>query len=167
MIDTLVLLRKQLHENPELSGKEHETANRIVEFVKSFIPTQIIEGVGGTGVGVVYQFAESGPTVVIRCELDALPIVEENTFNYRSKNSGVSHKCGHDGHMTIVAGLAPWLKEATFKRGKVVLLFQPAEETGKGAANVIEDSRFKNLTIDYVFALHNLPGSKKHSITVR
>lgn len=167
MIDTLVLLRKQLHENPELSGKEHETANRIVEFVKSFNPTQIIEGVGGTGVGVVYQFAESGPTVMIRCELDALPIVEENTFNYRSKNSGVSHKCGHDGHMTIVAGLAPWLKEATFKQGKVVLLFQPAEETGKGAANVIEDSRFKNLTIDYVFALHNLPGSKKHSITVR
>ncbi|MEP2238843.1 MAG: amidohydrolase [Maribacter sp.] len=167
MNKTLLQLRKQLHQNPELSGKEYETAKRIIEFVKDFNPTQIIEAIGGAGVVVVYDFEESGPTVAIRCELDALPIVEENTFVHKSDNYGVSHKCGHDGHMTIVAGLAEWLSMAEFKKGKVVLLFQPAEETGKGAAQVLEDERFLNLHPDYVFALHNLPGEKMNAVIVK
>ncbi|WP_405414046.1 amidohydrolase [Maribacter sp. Asnod1-A12] len=167
MNKTLVQLRKQLHQNPELSGKEHNTAKRIIEFVKEYNPTEIISAIGGAGVAVVYEFEENGPIVAIRCELDALPIIEENTFEYKSDNYGVSHKCGHDGHMTIVAGLAEWLSVAEFKKGKVVLLFQPAEETGKGAAKVLEDDRFLNLDPDYVFALHNLPGEKMHSVIVK
>ena len=167
MNKTLVQLRKQLHQNPELSGKEHNTAKRIIEFVKEYNPSEIISGIGGAGVAFVYEFEENGPTVAIRCELDALPIIEENTFEYKSDNYGVSHKCGHDGHMTIVAGLAEWLSVAEFKKGKVVLLFQPAEETGKGAAKVLEDERFLNLDPDYVFALHNLPGEKMHSVIVK
>lgn len=167
MNETLVQLRKQLHQNPELSGKENATTNCIIEFVKQYSPTAIISGIGGAGVAVVYEFDKNGPTVAIRCELDALPIIEENTFAHKSDNYGVSHKCGHDGHMTIVAGLANWLSEAEFKKGKVVLLFQPAEETGEGAAKVLEDERFLNLDIDYVFALHNLPGEKMHSIIVK
>ncbi|WP_036155349.1 amidohydrolase [Maribacter forsetii] len=167
MNKTLVQLRKQLHQNPELSGKEHNTAKRIIEFVKEYNPTEIICAIGGAGVAVVYEYEENGPTVAIRCELDALPIIEENTFEYKSDNYGVSHKCGHDGHMTIVAGLAEWLSVAEFKIGKVVLLFQPAEETGKGAAKVLEDERFLNLNPDYVFALHNLPGEKMHSVIVK
>lgn len=167
MNDTLISLRKELHIYPELSGKEHTTAKRIVEFVKDYHPTNIIDNIGGHGVSVIYEFGDSGPTVVIRCELDALPILETNNFSYQSKNKGVSHKCGHDGHMSIVAGLSIWLDEAEFIKGKVVLLFQPAEETGKGAALVLEDSEFLNLAPDYVFALHNLPGQKKHSIVVK
>lgn len=167
MNETLVQLRKELHKHPELSGDEHATAKRITEFVKGFNPTDIISNVGGAGVAVVYEYGNHGPTVLIRCELDALPIVEENTFKHQSKNSGVSHKCGHDGHMTIVAGLSIWLTNATFKKGKVVLLFQPAEETGKGAVKVIEDTKFTALNPDYVFALHNLPGFKKHTISVK
>ncbi|WP_324026370.1 amidohydrolase [Maribacter sp. BPC-D8] len=167
MNKTLVQLRKQLHQNPELSGKEHNTAKQIIEFVKEYNPTAIISAIGGAGVAVVYEFEENGPTVAIRCELDALPIIEENTFEYKSDNYGVSHKCGHDGHMTIVAGLAEWLSLAELNKGKVILLFQPAEETGEGAARVLEDARFLNLDPDYVFALHNLPGEKMHSVIVK
>lgn len=167
MKNTLVNLRKELHKHPELSGQEHTTAKRIVEFVKDYHPTNIIENIGGEGVAIIYEFGNNGATVVIRCELDALPILEENTFEHHSKNKGVSHKCGHDGHMAIVAGLSIWLKEAEFKNGKVVLLFQSAEETGKGAAKILADAKFTNLAPDYVFALHNLPGQKLHSIVVK
>ena len=167
MNETLVRLRKELHQHPELSGEERATAIRIVEFVKDYQPTNIIENIGGAGVAVIYEFGNDGPTVAIRCELDALPIVEENTFSHQSKNKGVSHKCGHDGHMTIVAGLAMWLAEAKLKKGSVILLFQPAEETGKGAAKMLADAKFIDLAPDYVFALHNLPGQKLHSILVK
>ncbi|UWX56543.1 amidohydrolase [Maribacter litopenaei] len=107
---------------------------------------------------MVYEFPSDGPTIAFRCELDALPINEENQFEHRSKNHGVSHKCGHDGHMTIVAGLAPWIQEQNFKKGKIVLLFQPAEETGQGAAKILADKRFRSLNIDHIYALHNIPG---------
>jgi amidohydrolase len=167
MNETLIWLRKELHKKPELSGKEHTTANRIVEFVKDYHPTNIIEQIGGHGVAVIYEFGTNGKTIAIRCELDALPIVEENTFSHQSKNKGVSHKCGHDGHMAIVAGLSMWLAESQFKKGNVVLLFQPAEETGEGAAKMLADTKFTSLTPDYVFALHNLPGHKIHSILVK
>jgi amidohydrolase len=151
-------LRKELHKYPELSGKEVETARRIKTFIDSNYPTKIIENIGGFGLAAVYDYGEGGSTIAFRCELDALPIEEENTFEYRSTVSGISHKCGHDGHMAILAGLVLWLKQQSFKRGKVVLLFQPAEETGKGAAKVMQDERFRDLQIDYIFALHNIPG---------
>ena len=167
MNETLVRLRKELHQHPELSGEERATAKRIVEFVKEFHPNDIIKNIGGEGVAVIYKFGNDGPTVAIRCELDALPIIEENTFSHQSRNKGISHKCGHDGHMAIVAGLSMWLAEAQFKKGSVVLLFQPAEETGKGAAKMLADAKFRKFAPDYVFALHNLPGQKMHSILVK
>ena len=89
---------------------------------------------------------------------------ESNEFDYKSKNEGVSHKCGHDGHMTMVAGLIFWLKERAQLKGKVILLFQPAEETGKGAECVLKDPKFSELQPDYIFALHNIPGVPKHQI---
>lgn len=104
--------------------------------------------------------------MVIRCELDALPIEETNVFEHRSQTPGVSHKCGHDGHMAILAGVALWLKNKTFEKGKVVLLFQPAEETGKGAHAAVQDPFIQNLKPDYFFALHNLPGEALHDIVV-
>ncbi|MEL7246813.1 MAG: amidohydrolase [Bacteroidota bacterium] len=158
-------LRKGLHRRPELSGAEEQTAKRIQDFLlENSKPTDLITGLGGTGVAAVYEFGESGPGILIRCELDALPIAEQNTFGHRSQNSGVSHKCGHDGHMAIVAGLASWLNKQPFSQGRVVLLFQPAEETGQGAAGVLKDQRFLDLSIDYAFALHNIPGESLHTI---
>lgn len=120
----------------------------------------------GNGLAVVYHFSDDGPVVVIRCELDALPIQETNQFGHRSVKPGVSHKCGHDGHMAILAGLAIRLKEKNFKKGKMVLLFQPAEETGEGAYAVLKNGVFKNLKPDYFFALHNLPGEGMNTIIV-
>lgn len=158
MLDKVKKLRKTLHRFPELSGEEVETARKIRDFVKEYQPTKIIEGLGGNGLAVVYDFADDGPCIMIRCELDALPILETNTFDHQSTQPGVSHKCGHDGHMAIVAGLSSWLQAKNFPRGKVVLLFQPAEETGKGGPAVLADPRFRALKPDYIFALHNIPG---------
>ncbi len=153
----LTELRKELHKHPELSGQEFETAKRIRQFIEKHHPTQIIENIGGAGLAAVYDFPEPGPVVTIRCELDALPIQEENQFAHRSANKGISHKCGHDGHMAIVAGLIFWIKEQVFNSGKIILLFQPAEENGKGAERVINDKNFQALETDYIFALHNIP----------
>lgn len=164
MMEKVKHLRKELHENPELSGEEVETSRRIREFIKGNHDSQIVTGIGGNGLAVVYEFSAEGPVVMIRCELDALPIEEENTFDHKSRMAGISHKCGHDGHMSIIAGLALWLKERNLQKGKVILLFQPAEETGKGAHLVLNDPKFKELEPDFVFALHNIPGEKLHSV---
>ena len=162
----IIKLRKELHENPELSCFEHETAKRIKKFIKKHHPTLILENVGGTGIAVVYKYPKKGKSITIRCELDALPIQEENDFKHKSKNKGVSHKCGHDGHMAIVSGLIFWLKNQSFNSGEIILLFQPAEENGKGANRVVNDKKFKNLKTDYVIALHNIPKEPLHNIII-
>jgi len=160
----IINLRKELHKNPELSSFEFKTANRIRKFVEKHNPTSIIENVGGAGLAVIYEYKEKGKSITIRCELDALPIHEDNQFSHQSKIKGVSHKCGHDGHMAIVSGLIFWIKKQSFKSGKIILLFQPAEETGKGAYQVIKDKKFKELKTDYYFALHNIPQEPLNSI---
>ncbi len=164
MIQPLVALRKEIHRFPELSGQEFETAQRIVNFLKPFEPNQIITDLGSTGVAAVYDFGDPETTIMIRCELDALPIQEVNTFEYRSVTDSVSHKCGHDGHMVIVAGLAEWLQNASLENVRIVLLFQPAEETGEGAPGILADENFEQIIPDYIFALHNLPGFPMHQI---
>ncbi len=164
MIQQLVALRRELHRYPELSGLEFETAQRIVNFLLPFEPDQVITDLGTTGVAAVYDFGEPETTIMIRCELDALPIQEVNSFEYRSVTDSVSHKCGHDGHMVIVAGLADWLQNASLEDARIVLLFQPAEETGEGAPGILADQNFEQIIPDYIFALHNLPGFPMHQI---
>ncbi|MBC8182849.1 hypothetical protein H8E88_17235 [candidate division KSB1 bacterium] len=105
MLKKIKKLRKELHQNPELSGQEVKTALRIKQFIEDNHDTKMIENISGNGLAVIYNYPNNGPTVMIRCELDALPIDEVNEFDYRSKIKGVSHKCGHDGHIAIVAGL--------------------------------------------------------------
>lgn len=164
MLSQLTSLRKELHRFPELSGKEFETAQRIVNFLTPFEPTKIISELGTTGVAAVYDYGDPETTIMIRCELDALPIQEVNTFEYRSVTDSVSHKCGHDGHMVIVAGLAEWLQNASLENVRIVLLFQPAEETGEGAPGILADENFEQIIPDFIFALHNLPGFPMHQI---
>ena len=163
----LIALRKELHRNPEVSGEEHDTAQRIAAALKELKPTELVEGLGGTGIAAHYQGEGNGPTVLVRCELDALPIQEINDFAHRSKVDGVSHKCGHDGHMTMLVGLANDLAERPLKNGKAILLFQPAEENGEGAKAILADERAKHLRPDHVVALHNLPGYPMHRIVCR
>jgi len=154
----LVELRRRLHRRPEISGEERETAATIVEFIKPTSPDRIVTGLGGHGVAAIYEGAEPGPTVMIRAELDALPIEEISTSDHRSEIPGKGHLCGHDGHMTILAGLARGLSRNPPLRGRAILLFQPAEETGAGAAAVIADPKFAEIAPDYAFSLHNRPG---------
>lgn len=164
---TLVRLRKELHQHPEVSGKEVETAKRITAFLENYPPDEIITGIAKTGIIALYKGKKVGKTVVFRCELDALPIEETNTFDHQSLNKGVSHKCGHDGHMTILCGLAMELHDKRPESGTVILLFQPAEEDGSGAQKVLNDLQFKTIQPDCIFAFHNLPGFSLGQIVVK
>jgi amidohydrolase len=154
----LIRLRRELHAIPELSDNEQKTAKVITEFFRQFSPDEVIAPLGSNGIAFIFGSGRPGPTVVFRCELDAIPVEEQNDFAYRSRISGLAHKCGHDGHMAIMAGLGYLISLNRLQKGRVILLFQPAEETGQGAAAVADDQKFKNLHADYAFALHNLPG---------
>ncbi|MCR8827901.1 amidohydrolase [Pseudosulfitobacter koreensis] len=158
-VEELTLWRRELHRHPEVSGEEAETARRVVEMLTPTGPDAILTELGGHGVAAIYGGRAEGPTVMLRCELDALPIDEVNPdLPHLSQISGKGHLCGHDGHMAILAATARWLGRNPPAKGRVVLLFQPAEEDGSGAARVIEDARFAAITPDYAFALHNFPG---------
>ena len=154
----LVAFRHKLHRMPELSREEAQTAQEIRAVLAATNPDRLITGLGGHGIAAVYEGAQPGPTVMIRAELDGLPIEEISGIPYRSAVPGKGHLCGHDGHMTILTGLARLLGRRRPQHGRVVLLFQPAEEDGSGAAAVVADPRFRELTPDFAFTLHNLPG---------
>lgn len=165
-IEELTSTRRTFHRFPELSGGEFETSNRIIEYLKEYTDAEVIK-VARTGVLAVFNGENPGCNCLIRGDIDALPIEEINTFEHRSTREGVSHKCGHDGHTTILLGLAGLLTEYPVTEGQVVLLFQPAEENGEGARGVSDDPSFLQFDFDHVFALHNLPGYEKNTIVVR
>jgi amidohydrolase len=150
--------RHRLHQLAELSNHERKTAQFVIDTLTPFKPDHLIPQVGGHGILAVFDGDHPGPTTLIRAELDALPIVENHHLDYHSCHSGCAHKCGHDGHMAIVLSLAEQLHFTPPIRGRVVLAFQPAEETGEGAAAIVTDDKFAPYLPDYAFALHNYPG---------
>ncbi len=157
-LDRLVAFRHDLHTHPELSGEEKETAERVFAFLTTTSPDRIVTGLGGYGLAAIYEGAKPGPTILVRCELDALPITEKTGRTYSSAHPGKAHLCGHDGHMTILCALALELGRNRPDHGRAILLFQPAEEDGSGAAAVIADEKFAEIRPDMAFSLHNLPG---------
>jgi amidohydrolase len=150
--------RRHLHSMPEVSGEEVDTAKEVARFLKDTGPDVIVEGLGGTGVAVIYDSGTAGPSVMIRAELDALPIEELGEPEYRSKIPRKSHMCGHDGHMATLAAVGRALGRERPKTGRAILLFQPAEENGAGAEAVLADDKFADLAPDYSLSLHNMPG---------
>lgn len=171
MLDQLVTFRHHLHRQPELSGQEYKTANRVEAELSRLAPDLLLTGLGawqeadgsqwgGTGIVAIFNGVQpdDGPTLMVRCELDGLPIAEVSDQDHRSEVEGKAHSCGHDGHMAILLGLAMQLSKQRPAKGRVVLLFQPAEETGKGARAIAADPAFQALGVDQAFALHNLPG---------
>lgn len=158
-IADLVAFRRDLHRFPEISNEEEETARRVVDFVKETGPSEVMTGLGGHGLAVVYESGKPGPTLLFRAELDALPIEELSDAPHRSTVPGKSHMCGHDGHTAILAAMARQLGRKGPSRGRVVLMFQPAEETGNGAAGVTADPRYETIRPDFAYSLHNLPGT--------
>ncbi|HMQ67818.1 MAG TPA: amidohydrolase [Ignavibacteria bacterium] len=163
----LVNFRKHLHSIPELSDNEKITSRSIREFLSNCNPTELLSGVGGYGIIATWDSGHSGKEIIFRSELDALPIEELNTFQYRSQYRNVSHKCGHDGHSAILCGVAQYLKIHSPLKGKIRLLFQSSEEIGMGAKAILEDKKFSDIKPDFIFALHNLPGYKLNEIIVK
>ena len=159
--------RQQLHQHPELSGQEADTAQRVADFLQYTAPDHVYRDIGGHGLAVVYDSGQPGPRIMFRCELDALPIAETNNLAYASATPNVSHKCGHDGHMAIMCGLAYLLAEDRPAKGQIILLFQPAEETGAGAKQILQSPCWQEILPDYLFALHNIPGITKHVLCPR
>jgi amidohydrolase len=157
-LSQLAGFRRDLHQHPEVSGDESETAKKVKAFVSQYNPDRIKEKIGGNGLIAEFKGVAGGPTVMFRCELDGLPIEEKNEISHKSTFAGRGHLCGHDGHMAMVAGLAHYLNKNRPKKGRVLLLFQPAEETGHGANDMIRDKLFNEFQPDYIFAIHNLPG---------
>lgn len=156
-MDELIRLRHELHRNPNLSGNERETAKRIKFFLNHYRPHELHSDIAGEGMAAVYNSNEPGPTLLFRCELDALQIQEKLNTPYNSKTWGVAHACGHDGHMAMVSGLAITLKQNPIKKGKVVLLYQPQSENGLGAKKSVKELEALKIIPDFSFALHNMP----------
>ncbi len=154
----LTAFRRALHRFPEVSGEEVETARRISGALKALSPTRILTGLGGHGVAAVFDSGNQGPTVLFRAELDALPIEERNAIAWASTVAGKSHVCGHDGHMTMLLALGRMIARQPVARGRVVLMFQPAEEDGSGAKAVVADPAYKDIQADWAFAIHIEPG---------
>ncbi|GAB3813894.1 hypothetical protein GCM10028895_06430 [Pontibacter rugosus] len=128
---------------------EVKTALQIVNFIKRYQPDEIHTQVGGTGVAAIFYGKKiDGPTILFRAELDALPIEETNeNLPHKSVMPGIGHKCGHDGHMAILAALGSLLHQDKHERGKVILLFQPAEETELAQGMYCKTSDFSNSTL--------------------
>lgn len=166
-MNPLIQLRHTLHQFPETALEETQTAQRILEFFKPFAPDLTIKKLGGTGLAFVFKGAKPGKRILFRCELDALPIEDLKKSEHQSQIPGKGHLCGHDGHMAILCGLGEKLSQNRPLSGEVVLLFQPAEETGDGARAVLADPRFEQIRPHFAFALHNLPGFPLHQVVMR
>jgi amidohydrolase len=161
----LLQLRDSLQAVAESAGNEVQSAKNIADFLAKFQPDELRIGLGGgTGVAAVFNGAKEGPTVLVRSELDALKVAAADDD---ATVLEAAHLCGHDAHMTMVAGLAMEYSALPPECGRVVLLFQPAEETGEGAAQILGDKNFADLIPDYAIALHNLPGYPRGQVVCR
>ena len=153
IVKEVIKIRRYLHKYPEISEKEYNTCKYIRNYLNNIgIKNNVV---GETGaVGTLIKDKDL-PTVAIRAEIDALPINEENTFEYKSKNNGVMHACGHDGITAVVLGLAKLLSENKDKLNcNVKFIFEPAEEVGKGAKKLIEEKVLENPKVDNMIIFH-------------
>ncbi len=157
--DEVAAWRHDFHENPELLYEVHRTAEKVAGLLKDFGVDEIVTGVGRTGVVGVINGREntSGKTIALRADMDALPIEEATGKPYASQN-GLMHACGHDGHTAMLLGAAKYLSETRDFNGKVVLVFQPAEEGGAGGKAMVDDGMMERFGIDEIYGLHNFPG---------
>lgn len=163
----LTEFRRALHKRPEVSGAERETARSIVTALKPLSPSRVMTGLGGHGVAAVFEGERAGPTVLFRAELDALPIEELSDLPWVSQHQGTGHLCGHDGHMTMLLALGRLIARRPIASGRVVLMFQPAEEDGSGARAVVSDPAFRDIAPDWAFAIHNEPGRPFGQVGIR
>ena len=152
--------RRHLHKIPELGFDCHNTSAFVVERLREFGITEIHEGIAQSGLVAVLEGKEDGPTIGLRADMDALPIHETSGVPHSSEIDGKMHACGHDGHTVMLLGAARYLAETRNFKGRIALIFQPAEESGGGAGIMVEEGIMDRFDIDQVYALHNTPAAE-------
>ncbi|MBL8310478.1 MAG: amidohydrolase [Burkholderiales bacterium] len=164
--DEFVAIRRDIHSEPELAFAEFRTADLVAARLESW-GYAVHRGLGGTGVVGQLRRGDGSKRLGIRADMDALPIVEANTFGYASKRRGVMHACGHDGHTAMLLAAAKYLSQSGRFSGTLNLIFQPAEEGKGGAKRMMDEGLFTRFPCDAVFAMHNAPGIPQGHFTVR
>ena len=164
--------RREIHEHPELLYDVHRTAAFVADRLREFGCDEVATGLGRTGVvGVIKGRKPAGSADIkvigLRADMDALPITEATDLPYASKTPGLMHACGHDGHTAMLLGAARYLAETRNFAGDAVVIFQPAEEGGAGAAAMIKDGLMDRFAIDQVYGMHNGPGIPVGSFSIR
>ena len=166
--DELVAFRHDLHENPELLYEVGRTAEKVAEALRAAGVDEVVTGIGRTGVvGVIHgRTNQSGRAIGLRADMDALPILEDTGAAWASKVPGKMHACGHDGHTTMLLGAARHLAQSRNFDGKVIVIFQPAEEGGAGAKAMIDDGLFQRWPVNEVYGMHNRPNLAVGEFTI-
>jgi amidohydrolase len=154
VVSDVVALRRDFHMHPELGFEEHRTAGIVADRLRA-LGFDVHTGIAGTGVVGVIKGAKPGRTIMLRADMDALPIIEENDHPFRSTHEGKMHACGHDGHVAILLGAAQLIADGKENlAGTVCLLFQPAEEGHGGARVMVEEGVIERFRIERAYGLH-------------
>ena len=161
--ENLVEIRRDFHRFPELGFQEKRTKEKIASYLKE-LGLDVHHGVGIVG---VLRAGEGNKVIGLRADMDALPIHERNTHDYISKNTGVMHACGHDGHMAMLLGAAHKLSTNANFDGTIVFIFQPNEELGLGAKAMMDEGLLENFPIQEIYGIHNLPGVPTGNLLTR
>ncbi|GBR09901.1 amidohydrolase [Acetobacter oeni] len=162
----LTELRRDLHAHPELRFTEKRTAGLVASRLQALGYTPET-GIAKTGVVATLDTGRPGPAIMLRADMDALPIWENGTALWISRNDGIMHACGHDGHTVMLLGAAETLAVDPPERGIVHFVFQPAEEGGAGAKVMIDEGLFERFPTQFCFGLHNWPGLEAGRLGVR
>jgi len=160
LLPEITAWRHDIHVHPELGFDTHRTSALVADKLKDFGVDEITTGIGRTGVvGVIHGKSNtSGRVIGLRADMDALPIIEATGLPYASQTEGKMHACGHDGHTAMLLGAAKYLAETRNFDGKVVLIFQPAEEGGGGGKEMVDDGMMDRWGVQEVYGMHNAPG---------
>ena len=157
MEDQMREWRHWLHRNPELQFDLPKTAAFVAERLREFGVDAVHEGIAETGIVAIVEGRGDGPTIGLRADMDALPIHEATGADHASETPGKMHACGHDGHTTMLLGAAKHLAETRNFRGRVALIFQPAEEGGGGGDVMVREGIMDRFDIEQVYGIHNVP----------
>lgn len=158
--------RQHLHRHPETAFNEHETSSFVAARLTE-MGLDVARGLAGTGVVATLKGARPGPAIGLRADMDALPLSETGTPPWRSVNPGISHACGHDGHITMLLAAADYLSREPDIGGTIHFVFQPAEEAAGGGRRMVEEGLFEAFPMERIFGLHNWPGLPLGQVAVK
>lgn len=166
--DEATKIRQEIHKYPELGFEESKTQEKVIQLLTEYGVDHIDTSFAKTAVVAIINGNKEGPSVGLRADMDALPLMETNTFDYRSQNPDVMHACGHDGHTTMLLMAAKYLAQNRDFDGRAVLFFQPAEEGLGGAETMVKKEKvLDKYPVDAIYAMHNWPGIPAGSFAMR